>query len=85
MVNVSVRKTDIRGFESLSELSASLAQLVEQLFRNQQVAGSIPVGGSEIITKFAPAKTIYGYGTDIYLLQMLATLTRLRRLCCIRK
>lgn len=44
MVNVPVRKTDIRGFESLSELNASLSQLAEQLFSKQQVAGSIPVG-----------------------------------------
>ena len=56
MVNVSVRKTDIRGFESLSELNASLAQLVEHLFCKQTVAGSIPVGGSRKSCKFAPEK-----------------------------
>ena len=52
--NVSVRKTDIRGFESLSELKASLAQLAEHLFCKQKVAGSTPVGGSEKSSKFAP-------------------------------
>ncbi len=29
--------------------SANLAQLVEQLIRNEQVAGSIPAVGSELI------------------------------------
>ena len=71
-MNVSVRKTDIRGFESLSELNASLAQLAEQLFCKQQVAGSIPVGGSRIITNFAPAKHIIGYGTEVFHNNMLA-------------
>ena len=28
-------------------LTASLAQLVEQLIRNEQVVGSSPIGGSE--------------------------------------
>ena len=58
VVNVSVRKTDIRGFESLSEVNASLAQLAERLPCKQQVAGSIPVGGSEKSCKFAPAKPL---------------------------
>lgn len=31
-----------------SERQATLAQLVERLIRNQQVAGSIPAGGSNI-------------------------------------
>lgn len=57
--NVSVCKTDIRGFESLSELSASLAQPVEHLLCKQRVAGSIPVGGSKIIINFAPAKPLW--------------------------
>ena len=30
---------------------ATLAQLVERLIRNQQVAGSIPAGGSRIFMK----------------------------------
>ena len=46
VVNVSVRKTDIRGFESLSELKKKLY----------------------ICTR----KTVIGYGTDIYLHNMLA-------------
>lgn len=36
--------------------SASLAQPVEHLFCKQKVAGSIPIGGSNNITIFAPAK-----------------------------
>ena len=68
MVNVSVRKTDIRGFESLSELDASLAQLAEHLFCKQTVAGSIPVGGSENSCIFAPANP-KGYGkTQTYII-----------------
>ena len=59
VANVSVRKTDIRGFESLSELKASLAQLAEHLFCKQKVAGSIPVGGSTLICIFAPAKPFW--------------------------
>jgi hypothetical protein len=31
---------------------ATLAQLVERLIRNQQVAGSIPAGGSNILKNF---------------------------------
>ena len=59
VVNVSVCKTDIRGFESLSEL--------------------------KIYLYICTRKTVIGYGTDIYLLYMLATLPRLRRLCHVRK
>jgi hypothetical protein len=33
-------------------LSATLAQLVEQLIRNQQVVGSNPTGGSDEIKDF---------------------------------
>ena len=33
--------------------NATLAQLVERLIRNQQVAGSIPAGGSILFTHFS--------------------------------
>ena len=46
VVNVSVCKTDIRGFDSLSELNASLAQLVEHLPCKQRVQGSSPPGST---------------------------------------
>ena len=39
-----------------AQYNASLAQLVEYLLCKQRVAGSIPVGGSNNITIFAPAK-----------------------------
>ena len=36
-----------------AEWKATLAQLVERLIRNQQVAGSIPAGGSRILVSLA--------------------------------
>jgi hypothetical protein len=38
--------TELEFLRSTSERNATLAQLVERLIRNQQVAGSIPAGGS---------------------------------------
>jgi hypothetical protein len=41
-----LREQELRWFESSHLDYAVLAQLVEQLFRKQQVTGSIPVDGS---------------------------------------
>jgi hypothetical protein len=46
------------------EVRATLAQLVERLIRNQQVAGSIPAGGSKFSVtnrglKNIPRKTLF--------------------------
>ena len=38
---------------SMKIYSANLAQLVEQLIRNEQVAGSIPAVGSELFNKIS--------------------------------
>jgi hypothetical protein len=35
------------NFPIFANISASLAQLVEQLIRNEQVVGSSPIGGSK--------------------------------------
>jgi hypothetical protein len=40
-----------RWWGKLRKVQATLAQLVERLIRNQQVAGSIPAGGSSFNTK----------------------------------
>jgi hypothetical protein len=37
------------NFSIFEVIIASLAQLVEQLIRNEQVVGSSPIGGSDII------------------------------------
>jgi hypothetical protein len=40
-------------FPIFAKIFASLAQLVEQLIRNEQVVGSSPIGGSEKVTKIS--------------------------------
>ena len=37
------------NFSIFAAISASLAQLVEQLIRNEQVVGSSPIGGSKYL------------------------------------
>ena len=41
------------------EVRATLAQLVERLIRNQQVAGSIPAGGSTLTPSNTPQSRLF--------------------------
>jgi hypothetical protein len=44
----------IGGHVNMDFVEATLAQLVERLIRNQQVAGSIPAGGSIFSASYPP-------------------------------
>ena len=46
-MRVAMKRVTYRdGYVIVRAVRATLAQLVERLIRNQQVAGSIPAGGS---------------------------------------
>ena len=46
-------KENARDLPAQFDQGATLAQLVERLIRNQQVAGSIPAGGSSFLSYLA--------------------------------
>ena len=47
------------NFLIFAENFASLAQLVEQLIRNEQVVGSSPIGGSKMISMEVTSRRLH--------------------------